>query len=152
MGRARCDERVADRIGLAAAPGGLGERQQQVLGGDVVVLEVLGFLAGAVKHLGQRVRHAGRGPTRDLGQLGDSGVGTVQQFLHAHARAFQHRQDDALAVFQQRRKQMHGQDFRVAVLSGSGRGGLDRLLRFSGQFFPLECHTSTNLRLKLSEC
>ena len=147
VGRAHRGERVARGIAF-----GLGQREQQVLGGDVVVLEVFGLFAGAVEHLGQRVRHARLRAAGDLGQLGDGGVRAVQQFLHADARAFEHGQHDAFAVFQQRRKQMHGQDFRIAVLSGSGRGGLDRLLRFSGQFFPFECHNSTNLRLtELSE-
>ena len=63
---------------------------------------------------------------RDLGQLRDGGVDAGEQLLHAHARAFQHGKDDALAVLEQRRKQMHRQDFRVAVFGGSGRGGLDR--------------------------
>ena len=44
---------------VRARPSGLGQREQQVLGGDVVVLEVLGLFAGAVEHLGQGVRHAG---------------------------------------------------------------------------------------------
>ena len=93
-------------------------------------------------HGGLRVR-AG-----DLGQLGDGGVGSGKKLLHTDARAFKHGKNDALAVFQQGGEQVHGQDFGVAVLSGQGCGGLDGLLRFDGEFFPLEWHNSTNLRLK----
>jgi hypothetical protein len=34
------------------------------------------------------------------------------------------------------------------MLGCHGGGSLDGLLRFNGQLFPLECHTSINLRLE----
>ena len=136
-------EGVADRIAF-----GLGEREQEMLGGDVVVLEVFGLFGGAVEDLGERVGHAGLRAAGDFGQLGDGCIRAGKKFLHADAGAFEDGEDDAFAVFEQRRKQMHGEDFGVAVFGGSGRGCLDGLLRFDGQFIPLECHNSTNLRLK----
>ena len=48
-----------------------GEREQEVLGGDVVVLEVFGFLEGGFEDLVECVAEAGlRGRALDLGELG----------------------------------------------------------------------------------
>ena len=129
---------------------GLGQGEEEMLGGDVVVLEVFGFLAGAVEHFGERVGHAGRVAAVNLGKLGDGRVRASQQLLHAHPDAFEDGQDDAFAVFEQRGEQVHGQHFGVAVFSGGGRSGLHGLLRLDGQFIPLEWHTGTNLRLNLA--
>ena len=70
VGRAHGGQRVAGGVALR-----LGQREQQMLGGDVVVLEVFGFLGGAVEHLlqGAATCQAARG-AGDLGQLGDGGV------------------------------------------------------------------------------
>ncbi len=136
MGRTHGGESVADGIGF-----GLGEGEQEMLGGDEVVLEGIGFLGGAVQNLLQGGGHCGlRVGAGDLGQLGDGGVGSGKKLLHADARAFEDGQDDALAVVEQGGEQVHGQDFRVAVLGGQGRGGLNGLLRLDGQLLPLEWH------------
>ncbi len=136
VGRAHGGEGVAGGVAF-----GFGEGEEEVLGGDVLVLEDVGLFGGAVEDLLQGGGHAGLGVAAgDLGQLGDGGVRAGEELLHADACAFEHGQDDALAVFQQGGEQVHGQDFRVAVLGGHGGGGLDGLLRLDGEFFPLECH------------
>ena len=139
MGCAHGGESVAGRVGF-----GFGEREEEVLGGDEVVLEGVGLLGGAVEDLLQGGGHGGLGVgAGDFGELRDGGVGPGQKLLHTDARALEDGEDDALAVFQQGGEQVHGQDFGVAVLGGEGRGGLDGLLRFDGQLFPLEWHDTS---------
>ena len=123
---------------------GFGEGEEEVLGGDEVVLEGVGLLGGAVEDLLQGGGHGGLGVgAGDLGELGDGGVGAGEKLLHTDARALEDGQDDALAVVEQGGEQVHGQDFGVAVLGGEGRGGLDGLLRLYGQLLPLEWHGSS---------
>ena len=139
VGCADGGEGVAGGVGF-----GFGEGEEEVLGGDEVVLEGVGLLGGAVEDLLQGGGHGGLGVgAGDLGELGDGGVGAGEKLLHADARALEDGQDDALAVFEQGGEQVHGQDFGVAVFGGEGRGGLDGLLRLDGEFFPLEWHSTS---------
>ena len=145
VGCAHGGEGVAGRIAF-----GFGEGEEEVLGGDEVVLEGVSLFAGTVEDLLQGGGHGGLGAgAGDLGKLGDGGVGPGEELLHADARAFEDGEDDSLAVVEEGGEQVHGQDFRVAVLGGEGRGGLNGLLRLDGQLLPLEWH-GTSLDADLS--
>ena len=95
MGRAHCRQRVADGIAL-----GLGQGQQKMLGGDVIVFEVFGLFGGALQDLCQRIRHTGLSPAGDLGKLRDRGVDAREKLLHPDARAFEDGKGDPFSVFQ----------------------------------------------------
>ena len=71
-----------------------------------------------------------------------------KKLLHLDSRAFEDGKHNSLAVFQQGGKQMHGQDFGVAVFRSQRRGRLNGLLRLDGHFFPFEWHISSNLLRK----
>jgi len=72
-----------------------------------------------------------------LGSLAMAALAPARSCCTRTPRAFEDGQDDALAVVEQGGEQVHGQDFRVAVLGGQGRGGLNGLLRLDGQLLPL---------------
>jgi hypothetical protein len=80
---------------------GLRQREEEVLGGDEVVLEGVGFFAGAVENLLQGRGHGGLGiRAGDFGELGDGRVGSGEKLLHTDAHALEDGKDDTLAVFQ----------------------------------------------------
>jgi hypothetical protein len=122
--RARGAERVA-RAGLV-----LGEREQEVLGGDVLVLEVAHLLLGEAQdanELGGRTGGLTAGAQRGQGLDGRVGVG-------AHARdvgaeLLEHGRDDASVLLEQDEEQVLGRDLRVAAALGERARGRDGFLR-----------------------
>ena len=95
---------VARQDFLRGVAFGLRDRQQQVFGRDVLVLEVVGFLEGALEKLigslGDRgLRHAA---ARDLGQGFNRPVHLVQHRLRSDTDFFQYRRHNAFFVFEHR--------------------------------------------------
>ena len=144
LGAAHLDERLVDRLRRHArrgerAPGRavavLGDGDQQVLGGDVLVLEPLGlaaararararrrsprYCAAAAAHLGQLARARPRAAL-------DSASG-------ARAELGEERAHHALLLLEQRQQQVLGLDGLVLVLVGQRLRGLDRFLRLDRQ-------------------
>ena len=75
--------------------------QQQVLGGNVLVLKIAGFFEGLLKQLVTLVRERGlRGLSRNLWKLLDFGIDRTQHGLRPDSDFFEHRRNDALLVFQ----------------------------------------------------
>ena len=115
VGRALPGQDLLRRIALQLRDG-----QQQVLGRNVLVLEVGGFLEGAfqkfVGRLGERgLRGSAAG---NLRQALDLAVDLAEHGLRTDADLLQHRRHDAFFVLEQRRQQMQRQQFRIAVLGG----------------------------------
>ena len=85
----------------------LGHGEQQVLGGDELVLEVAGFVEGALQDLVQRLRkvHAGL-HAGGLGQVAQQAAGLGDNGVGVHAALFQHRADDAFLLLGERDQQV----------------------------------------------
>ena len=119
---------------MAAIALQLGNAEQHVLGGDVVVLEVGRLFEGVLQHLRSgigkmRLRGAAAGNFR---QLLDLAHGLGLHVWHVQSHALQQRRNDALAVFDQRGQNMDRLQLRIAVLAGEIVRPLHRLLRLYG--------------------
>ena len=138
VGDAHAAEEVAD------AAGHLAHRQEQVLGGQVVVGERgalgVGRLEDAVP-LGRELGLLGRLAV-DLGQRRQGVVDPGAQRGARHADPLQHREDHALRLCHQRGEEVLGGDLRVALLARERLGGAERLARLAGQLVGVERHTS----------
>ena len=140
MGRAMTSEQFLRRIALQA-----GQRQQHVLGRDVFVFEGVSFLERLVQKLVDLRRHARlvrAAAARDLGQLFNFFVDIAEHGLRPNADFFKHGRNDALAVFDKRRQQMYGGQFRIAMLRGKLVCALDCFLRLNRKFVPTDGHGS----------
>ncbi len=124
----------------------VGDGQQQVLGRNILVLEIGGFLESALQQLVGRLGEADlRGSAAgNFRQALDLAVSLAEHSLRTNADFLQHGQNDALFVFEQRRQQVQRQQFRVAVLGGEVVASLHRFLRLHGEFFPTDCHRNSS--------
>ena len=117
--------------GLQRVAGGavvLGQREQQVLDGDVVVLEVLHLALGAAQQLHELRRGRGLGCAGQRRQLGERGVDVGAQRGGRDAELAEHRRDEALLLIEQGGEQVLGRDLRMAPRRGQGEGCLQGLL------------------------
>ena len=137
--------------GVARARLGARQREQQVLGGDVLVLELAGGLLGAAEDL-----HDLAGGADVLGALaGDSGkaveglVDLAADLRRGRAELLQHRHDDAAVLLEEDGEKMFGGDLRVAAVVGEALRGLDGLLRLDGEAV---CVHAAVLSVKWARC
>ncbi len=130
VGGAGAVEQLAGRVAAL-----LGEGQQQVLGGDEFVLEMAGFVEGALQHLVERLReiHAGLA-SGGLGQVAKQAPGLGDDGIRMHAAFFQHRPDDAFPFFGQRNQQVQRKHHLAFAGFRNGLRLLQGLLRFLRQF------------------
>ena len=98
----------------------VGQRQEQVLGRQVLVVQLGPLRVGRVDDLLELAGHAGLAAVR-LRQLADGVVGRVAHRERGQPDALQDRQHDALLLAQQRGEQVVGGDLGVAL----GLGHLD---------------------------
>ena len=103
-----------------------------MLGGNVLILKIIGFLEGALEKL---VHGLGKGSlcgtsAGDLGEALDLAVHLIEHRLHANADLLHDGRNDAFAVFKQCGEEMHRQQLRIAVLGRQIVGALHRFLRF----------------------
>ncbi len=136
MGGADAKQSVDSRIALL-----LGEAEQQVFRRDVLILEVGGFGESLLHGLGKPA-----GEARLALRAGDAGkllfnLAEVRfEALCRHADFFENGQDDALAVRDQRKQEVHGLQFGVPEFRRLADRLLHRFLRFHCQFIPTYCH------------
>ena len=136
--RALGQQRIDCRVALFA-----GQAQQQMLGRDVLVLEVSRFLERLFDGFVEPVRQARLAlRTRNSRQFLLDRVQLGFQPLHGNANFFEHRQNHALAVCDQAQQQMHRLQLRIAQLRGLRDCLLHCLLRLDGQFVPANSHNS----------
>ena len=91
-------------------------REQHVLGGDVFVFEVIGFLKSAIEQLIDSLRQRGlSGSAGNPGQLFNLPVNFAQDGLRADADFFEHRRNDAFLVFEQGGENVGRLQLRIAV-------------------------------------
>ncbi len=115
---------------MAAIALQLGNPEQHVLGGDVVVLEVRRLFEGVLQRLGRgvgkmRLRRAAAGNFR---QLLDLAHRLSLHRGHVQSHALQKRRNDALAVLDQRRQNVDRLQLRITMLAGEIVRPLHRLL------------------------
>src|SRR5581483_462621 len=119
----------------------LGDAQQQVLGRDVFVLEVVRFLESAIQNLVQSLRQVGLGSsTGNLGQAVDFVIDLAQHCLRPDANLFQNGRNDSFAVLDKGGQQVHWQNLGVTVFRGDLAGALNCLLRLHRKFVPTNSH------------
>ena len=135
--RAQGDQRIARRIALE-----MGHAQQQMLGRNVLVLEVRGLAKGLVERLVERLAQAGlRGRTgharqffldRRADRCSSRSVGTP--IFSSTAGITPSRSSSSAS------KQVHGLQLGVAQLRGARLRLLHCLLRLDGKFVPTNGH------------
>ena len=114
----------------------LREREQQVLGGDVLVLERLGLVLGLVEELAASRWEASR-PRRPgrCGKLSSASSSRGPDQLRVGADLPQDRLDDAVLLSEQRLAQVLGLDVGVAAPARERLRLLDRLLGLERELF-----------------
>ncbi len=124
---------AGEQLGCLALAGG--HAREQVLGGDVLVAEGAGLLAGTLDQPGG----AGRqhrlllGPV-DLGDAVDRLLGAGLEGAGVGAGPPHHREDDPVGIGEQRHQQVLGLDPLVVGCKGGPLRGGQRLLRAKGEF------------------
>ena len=112
-------------------------RQQQVLDGDVLVLEPLGLVLGAHQDLLQPLGEIDLARldarARDLGPARQLALDLGLERLGGHLHAGEQAGDQPLRLLQQREEKMLAVDLLVAIAQRLGLGALERLLGFLGQ-------------------
>ena len=110
----------------------LGEREQQVLGRDVLVAERLRFLLGLVEDLVQLARER-RLRVALLGNRAVSALDLLAELRDVDAELLEDGHDDALVLRQQGEQQMEVVDERIAGAPGQRDGLVERFGGFDGQ-------------------
>ena len=97
----------------------VGDGQQEVLGGDELVLEVGGFVEGASPELGSAAaKRTGRaGSPADFGQVGEHASRFGDDGVGLHVAFFEHGADDAFLLLGQGDQQMQREADLVLVLA-----------------------------------
>jgi len=116
----------------------LGERQKQVLGGDVLVLEVAHLLLALAQHADELARRTG-----GLAALGhrrqrvEVGVDLGAQRADVGSELRQHGRDHAALLLEQHAQQVLGRHLRVVAALGELAGRRDGLLGLDGESISL---------------
>ena len=106
-----------------------GEREQEVLGGDVLVLELAHLALGVAQDADELARRAGGlAAGADRRQPVERGVGLRAHRGGVDAELGEHGRDDAAVLLEQHDEQVLGRDLRVARALGEGPRGGDGLL------------------------
>ncbi len=138
MGAADLLDRLVDlvvlREGAAGGAGRLGEGEQQVLGGDVLVAQLPGLALGGAQDVEQLAGGAGLlGAGRDLGQRVERLVDEPADLLGAGAELAQDAGDHALGLLEQHGQQVGRRDLGVLAGGRQRESGLDGLLGLGGE-------------------
>ena len=108
-----------------------GERQQQVLGRDVLVAHPAGRLLGALEQVDQRAMPRAGAEEASPVTVGSASSGLVGAPAHAlgvGAGAAQHRNHDASLLLEQGEQQVRGSDLGIAARAGKPLRGSEGLL------------------------
>ena len=137
LGEALEQDLLARAVGaqrLAGLGAVAGQRQEQVLDGDVVVLEVAPLAVGGAQDLAQRVGRAGRlRAVAERGKRVERGVGLAADAGGIGADLLEQRRDDRLLLLEQRDEHVLGRHLGVAALLGEGLRRGDDLAGLEGE-------------------
>ena len=143
MAAADADKRLKNGIVTRAVAGEqlagglaieLRDSEKNVFGGNVFVLEFASFIKRAAQHIVRRRAQILLSGARDFRQAIDFAADLRAERIGLSSELGQQRRDDAIALGEQRRKQMHRFDL---LLAGGGcelLRGLQRLLGLDCQF------------------
>jgi hypothetical protein len=120
--------------------GGGRDREQEVLGRDVVVLEPVRLGEGAVEDLLQVLAEVAVG-ARDLGSALERALELGRERAEVHPGLLEQRRDQPVALIDERGEQVEAEDLLVPKPPGQGLGGRQRIPRFHGQ--SIESHRLT---------
>src|SRR4051812_18813291 len=111
-----------------------------MFGRDVLVFELIGFLEGALEDGSCRARKPRLldSAARLLRQGCNLTIDGGGQRLGSGADLAENRDDDTLAVSEQRSQKVQRAHFGVTVFSSRVIRGLDRFLRLDGEFVPAD--------------
>ena len=139
VGDAEPAEQIAD------AAGDLGHREEDVLGGEVVVAQVRALRVGALEDAESVARHARllRGLPVHVGLALQRLVDPVADGLGRDTQSLQHRQHDALGLAEKGGEEVLGRDLGVVLLAGQCLGGTDRLTGLAGELVRVERHQAS---------
>ena len=115
-----------------------GEREQQVLGGDVLVLETAHLLLALAQDAHELARRAGGlAPGGQRRHRVEQGVDLAAQGARVGAELGEHRHDDAAVLLEQHAEQVLGRHLWVAAALGELAGRGDGLLGLDGESISL---------------
>ena len=129
---ARRAEAVEQAVAFVALHGG--EREQEVLGADVVVLQLLGILLGAVEDLIDLARERRIGAAALLGIAGRLLLHARAEVGNVHTDLLQEWDDDPFFLREQRLQEVAVVDERIPGAAGDPERILDGVARFDGEF------------------
>ena len=133
---------LGDVVALGQAVDGVGEGEQQVLGGDVLVAELAGLALGGAQDVQQLARGGGlAGAGRDRGQAVERAADLAAEGARVGAHLAQHGADDPLLLVEQREQQVLGRGLAVAAVGRQADRLLDRLLGFDGEAVELHARS-----------
>ncbi len=127
---------------LAADPEPVVHRQQQVLDGDVVVLEVLAVLLGPLGDVVQLARQTRLVTSDRARELLDRGQRPVAHHAGRLAELGEHGGDDRAVLVGERHQQVIGCQLGIVVRSGLVDGRGEGLLGLDRPLLGVECHVS----------
>ena len=111
---------------------GLDEREEEVLGGHVLVLQRLRLPQRALQHAVQLGRDL-RGRALGARQRAQRAIEVLEDGAGRHAHLAEGRGHDAALLVDQRPQEVLGRHLRVVAFLGLGLRGGDRLLRLDGE-------------------
>ena len=122
-------EHVVARERGAGGAGRLREREQQVLGGDVLVAQLAGLSLGGAQDVEQLAGVAGLARAGgDRREVVEGGVDDAADLLRRGADLAQDGRDHAVVLLEQHGEQVLGLDLRVAPRGSKADRGLEGLL------------------------
>ena len=108
--------------------GHLGQGEQEVVGGDELVLHLVRLGRRRLEDLDQFLVGLRLGAAGDLGQVGEFGRDDPLQVSAVGPDLLQQRPHDPLTLAEQRVQEMDRRHLRIAAIAGQLHGGLHRLL------------------------
>ena len=120
----------------------LRECQEEVLGGDELVLHGVGLALGGLQHADQFTAGLRGRSAADLGQALQLAADDAFQLRTVGADAIQQRRDHAVGFAQESFQQVERLDLGMALVGGQRLGVGDGLLAFDREFFVAKCHSN----------
>ena len=140
------DQRLAVGQDVGDTAAGVGEREQQVADGDVLVTASGHLALRPLQHVDEGARRADlRLFAADRGQLGDRPAGAIGDRGDVRGELAQRRGREAVLLLEQRHQQVRRGELGVARARGELLGGGDRLVGLDRE--PVCLHWPSSLRI-----
>ncbi len=134
------------KIFFSDEPATVHQAEQQMFGADVIVLELGRLGLRGIERLSQIAAGVGVARALDLVPAGEFGLQIRFQPGDRHTDAFQQIGNEAVALADEREREMFAVDFLMRIIAGEALRLRQRLLRFLGQLFRLHDANLTQRR------